>query len=371
MRVLLAPDCFSGTMTAPEAAAAMATGWLRSDPAAELSLAPMSDGGPGFVAVLAERVDGRVVEVDVTGPLGGTVPGVLLLGDDGTAYVEAASACGLAYVPASERDAVRASTEGVGELLRAALDLGATRVVVGVGGTATTDGGRGCVTRLGGSTAWPAGVELVVATDVDNPLLGSNGAAAVYGPQKGANRDQVRELEERLTHWAAETGGGSGAATAPGAGAGGGLGYGLMLLGGHRASGVQTVVEVLRLEERARAVDLLVTGEGSFDATSLQGAQGHRLGRAARGAAVRRHRWPGARRASGVRGRRHRCGVLDRGVGRFARGGPGRAGRPPRRPRRARRPQLDPEGLSGLRGRVCHHGWAGQEHDAGRRCWSR
>ena len=228
MRVLVAPDCFTGTLTATEAAEAIRTGWLRADPSATIELAPMSDGGPGFVEVLSRSVDGRLLRVPATGPLGGPLMSELLLAEDGTAYVEAASACGLALVPEGERDAVRASTEGVGLLLRAALDAGAQRVVVGVGGTATTDGGRGCVEQLGGVGSWPDEVELLVATDVDNPLLGANGAAAVYGPQKGADRVQVAALEERLTEWAARTGG---APTAQGAGAGGGLAYGLMLLG--------------------------------------------------------------------------------------------------------------------------------------------
>jgi len=268
MRVLVAPDCFTGTLTAPEAAEAIAAGWRRSDPGATLDLAPMSDGGPGFVEVLERSVGGRLVATEVSGPFGHPVLAELLLADDGTAYVEAAAACGLAQVPEGERDAMAASTEGVGDLLRVALEEGATRMVVGIGGTASTDGGRGCVERFGGPGRWPSGVDLLVATDVDNPLLGTGGAAAVYGPQKGADRTQVALLEQRLTEWVAATGG---LAEAPGAGAGGGLGYGLMLLGGRRVSGVQTVLEALRLEQRAAAVDLLLTGEGSFDATSLQG----------------------------------------------------------------------------------------------------
>ncbi len=268
MRVLIAPDCFTGTMTAPEAAEAIAAGWLRSDPGAVLDLAPLSDGGPGFVEVLHRSTGGRLVTVQVTGPLGDTVPASLLFSDDGTAYLEAAAACGLALVPVGARRPVEASTAGVADLLAAALDEGARRVVVGVGGTASTDGGRGCFDRLGGVGSLPADVELLVATDVDNPLLGGNGAAIVYGPQKGADRGQVALLEERMAAWAALS---AGNAEAPGAGAGGGLGYGLMLLGGRRVSGVQTVLDAVHLEERAAAVDLLLTGEGSFDGTSLQG----------------------------------------------------------------------------------------------------
>jgi glycerate 2-kinase len=268
MRVLIAPDCFTGTLTASEAAAAIAQGWLRTDPGGSVDLAPLSDGGPGFVEVLHRAVGGTVVEELVSGPLGERVSARLLLAGDGTAYVEAAQACGLDLSAAGGLRPMDASTAGVAELLVAALAHGARRVVVGVGGTASTDGGRGCVERLGGVAAWPDGVELLVASDVDNPLLGSSGAAAVFGPQKGADRAQVAALEERLTKWAAAT---AGPAQAPGAGAGGGLGYGLMLLGGRRVSGVATVIEAVRLEERARSSDLLLTGEGAFDGTSLAG----------------------------------------------------------------------------------------------------
>lgn len=283
MRVLVAPDCFTGTLTAPEAAAAIAEGWARSDPSGTADLAPLSDGGPGFVDVLARSLGGSLVDCEVAGPLGSPVPARFLLADDGTAYVESAQACGAALLPdpgsgIRPDTALDAGTAGVGDLLAAALAAGAERVVVGVGGTASTDGGRGMVERFGGPAGWPAGVGLVVATDVDNPLLGGNGAATVFGPQKGADQAQVAILERRLAGWAAanESAAGAGAgvaglAQAAGAGAGGGLGYGLLLLGGRRVSGVQLVVSAVRLEERAAAADLLVTGEGSFDGTSLQG----------------------------------------------------------------------------------------------------
>jgi glycerate 2-kinase len=248
MRVLVAPDCFTGTLTASQAAAAIAEGWLRTDAGGSADLAPMSDGGPGFVEVLHRSVGGELVEQSVSGPLGAPVAAQLLM-VGGTAYVEAAQACGTAALPGGELRPMDASTRGVGELLAAAVGLGARRVVVGVGGTASTDGGRGCVEAFGGPRSWPAGTEL-------------------YGPQKGADRAQVAELEERLTRWAAST---AGPVEVAGAGAGGGLGYGLMLLGAKRVSGVQTVLDAVRLEERAREVDLLLTGEGCFDATSLQG----------------------------------------------------------------------------------------------------
>ncbi len=154
----------------------------------------------------------------------------------------------------------------MGELLLAALASGATRVVVGVGGTASTDGGRGAVEALGRD--WPEGVDLVVATDVDTPLLGPLGAAAVFGPQKGATADQVAELESRLSGWAAICGTDP---DLPGAGAGGGLGYGLMALSGRRAPGIDTVLDAIGFDGRVRAADLVITGEGSFDFQSLRG----------------------------------------------------------------------------------------------------
>lgn len=268
MRVLIAPDKFAGTLTAGQAARAIADGWVRADPGAVMDLAPLSDGGPGFLDVLHGAVGGRLVAVGATGPLGEPVAATVLLSDDGTGYVESAQACGLHLLPPGTRHPMDAGTAGVAALLRAALDAGARRVVVGVGGSASTDGGRGVVEALGGPGSWPAGIELLVATDVDAPLLGGHGAAAVFGPQKGADPSQVDELERRLAAWAAAT---SGAAAAPGAGAGGGLGYGLMLLGGRRTPGVQTVLEAVGLPLRATRADLLLTGEGCFDGSSLRG----------------------------------------------------------------------------------------------------
>jgi len=271
MRVVVAPDCFTGTLSAVEAADAIAAGWRRTDPTGSLDLAPMSDGGPGFVAALYSSFGGELHRVEVRGPLGAPATADVLVAADGTVYVEAAQACGTQLFAGDERHPMEADSQGVGELLAAAVrDFAATTVVVGVGGTASTDGGRGCVEHFRSLVpgGWPQGVRLVAATDVVNPLLGSDGAAAVYGPQKGASPEQVRALEERLRGWAELAGADP---AAPGAGAGGGLAYGLMVLGGTRASGVQTVLDAVRLPERAAVADLLLTGEGTFDGTSLQG----------------------------------------------------------------------------------------------------
>ena len=276
MRVLVAPDCFSGTLTAVQATDAICDGWLRHDPAAVLDPAPMSDGGPGFLEVLHASLGGSLHTYTVPGPVGDPVPAQVLLAGDRTVYVEAAQACGTHLLPGGVARPLEAGTAGVGALLAAVLSgLDPAAIVVGVGGTASTDGGRGCVELLGGGGlgGTELGVPLVIATDVDNPLLGRNGAAAVFGPQKGAAPGDVTLLEDRLQAWVRHCDGSRARAdpAAAGAGAGGGLGYGLMLLGGRRASGVQTVLEAVDLPARAARADLLLTGEGCFDGTSLRG----------------------------------------------------------------------------------------------------
>ena len=209
MKVLVAPDKFAGTLTAVEAAEAIAEGWRRRAPHDVLDLAPMSDGGPGFVDVLHAALGGTLLAVRVTGPAGGEVPAAVLVAGD-TAYVEAAQACGLHLTAPADRAPERASTFGVGELVDAAVATGARRVVIGLGGSGTNDAGAGLLAALG-ATSVPArglvggplalgdlealdlapavqrcaGVELVVASDVDNPLLGLIGATNAYGAQKG------------------------------------------------------------------------------------------------------------------------------------------------------------------------------------------
>jgi glycerate kinase len=270
-RVLLAPDKWAGTLSAREAAQGLAAGWARGAPGVEAVQLPLSDGGPGFVDTLHGALAGELHAVTVPGPLGDPTPATILVvdGPQGrTAYVESAQACGLSVLPGGVPAPLQATSAGVADLIRAAVEAGAGRVVVGVGGTASTDGGRGVVEALGGVGAWPSDVQLSVATDVDSPLLGHHGAASTYGPQKGATPADVEELDRRLSAWAEQTGGDP---SAEGSGAGGGLAYGLMLLGGRRVSGVQTVVEAVGLVDRAGQVDLLVTGEGRLDGTSLLG----------------------------------------------------------------------------------------------------
>src|SRR5438270_12262559 len=269
MRVLVAPDSFGGTLSAVEAADAIAAGWRESSPDDELDVAPLSDGGPGFVDALRAGLGGDVVDVTVDDPLGRPVSAQLLVVDR-TAYVESAQACGLHLMTADERDPKVATTRGVGQLLRAAAEHGAERIVVGLGGSGTNDGGRGMWEALDGRYDG----QLVAATDVDNPLLGPNGASAVFGPQKGADRAMVLDLDDALREWAdlvEATTGLTGLRDRPGAGAAGGLGFALFALGATRVSGLDVVADAVGLADRIAAADLVVTGEGRFDSQSLRG----------------------------------------------------------------------------------------------------
>ncbi len=312
MRVLIAPDCFSGTLSAAQAAEAIADGWRRMAPDDDLTLLPLSDGGPGFIDALSRALVGETVTVAVADPLGRPVQAAILMVDRGTtrtAYIESAQACGLHLLSKDERNPMVTSTYGVGQLIDAAVGEGATRVVVGLGGSGTNDGGAGMLAALGAGDpkALAAGgaalsqleagaleglllvrerlrfVELVLASDVDSPLLGFQGASAVFGPQKGATPEMAQELESALGRFTEVVGTVvpnsrdllTGAAIRPdrqpGAGAAGGLGYGLLLLGGHRVSGVQVVLDAVGFEALVQAADLVITGEGTFDWQSLRG----------------------------------------------------------------------------------------------------
>ncbi|ALG85188.1 glycerate kinase [Gordonia phthalatica] len=276
-RVVIAPDEFGGTLTAQAAAAAIAAGWRRARPDDRLDLLPQSDGGPGFVDVLTAAGVGRTVEVPAVGPLGEPVVAHLLL-DDTSAYLESAQVCGLHLLGEdgpSPRSAWAADTAGLGMLLTAAVDAGARRIVVGLGGSATTDGGRGACENLGGwdaARALLSDVELVAATDVTNPLLGPTGAAAVFGPQKGADAATLARLEERLAAWVdVLEHGGRRVRDLPGSGAAGGLGAFLLALGAHRGAGASVVADVTDRAARIAAADLVITGEGRFDRQTAYG----------------------------------------------------------------------------------------------------
>jgi glycerate 2-kinase len=279
VQVLIAPDCYGDSLTAVEAAKAIADGWRRGRPDDELMLAPQSDGGPGFVGVLAGRL-GEVHTLRVGGPLTEEVSAEWVLDPAAptTAYIECAQACGLALLggPPTVQTALAAHSRGVGQLIAAAVRAGAGRIVVGLGGSACTDGGRGMVDDLGGLAAAGellAGIELIAATDVEHPLLGPMGAATVFGPQKGADPDTVHVLERRLSDWAVELNAAAGRAVSdqPGAGAAGGIGAALLALGGRRESGAAVIAEHTRLADDVAAAELVITGEGRFDDQSLHG----------------------------------------------------------------------------------------------------
>ena len=302
MRVVIAPDKFKGSLTALEAAEAMARGLSRVESSAEIDRVPIADGGEGTVAALVAATGGSYRTVTVTGPLGDPVVASFgLLGDGRTAVLEMASASGLWLVPPALRDPLRATTRGTGQLLLAALEAGARRVIVGIGGSATNDGGAGLGQALGfrlldthGRELEPGGGELdrlariertdqvavlgsatiAVACDVTNPLCGPQGASAVYGPQKGATPEMVERLDRNLGHFADIVARDLDVAVRdiPGSGAAGGLGGGLVAFaGGRLEGGVNLVIEAVNLRERLHAADLCLTGEGALDGQSAFG----------------------------------------------------------------------------------------------------
>jgi glycerate 2-kinase len=278
MQVLVAPDCYGDSLSAVEAAGAIATGWTRSRPGDRFIVAPQSDGGPGFVEVLASRL-GETRRVRVRGPLDTTVDAEWVFDRaSSTAYLECAQACGLALLDGqpTPETALAADSNGVGQLIAEALRAGASRIVVGLGGSACTDGGKGMITQLGGLDAARerlADVELIAASDTEYPLVGPWGAARVFGPQKGADSAAVAALEARLEAWALELEAVAGrdVSSEPGAGAAGGIGAGLLALRGRIESGAEIIAEHTHLADDLETADMIVTGEGRFDEQSLHG----------------------------------------------------------------------------------------------------
>ncbi|MFJ3781589.1 glycerate kinase [Streptomyces sp. NPDC090093] len=313
-RVLVAADKFKGSLTAVEVAERVTTGLRRVVPDLEVETLPVADGGDGTVAAAVAAGFERH-EVTVTGPLGEPVNAAFALRGT-TAVVEMAEASGLQLLPAGEFAPLTATTYGSGELLRAALDAGATTVVFGVGGSATTDGGAGMLAALGarfldaaGEPVGPGGapladlatadltgldprfaeVDLILASDVDNPLTGPKGAPAVYGPQKGATPDDVRTLDAALAHFATVLEKAIGpkaaeAALAPGAGGAGGIGYGALILGASFRPGIELMLEVLGFAPALERATLVITGEGSLDEQTLHGKAPAGVAAAARAA---------------------------------------------------------------------------------------
>ncbi|GLY32821.1 glycerate kinase [Kineosporia sp. NBRC 101731] len=313
MRVVIAPDSFSGTLTSPAAAEALAVGWRRHAPDDDLDLCPLSDGGQGFVDALSAGLDGRLIPLEVTGPAGFPALAVLFVTTEKTgqvtAYLESAQACGLDLVPSDRRDPGTASSTGLGTLIAAAVEAGASRIVVGVGGVATNDGGAGMLAGLAGAFGLPgaralaerlaggvtalrgitppdlevlnplrerlAGIEFVAATDSDVVLLGFKGVSALHAVAKGATPEQAQELDLALADFARAA---VDATAQPqklvalaGAGAGGGLGFGLFLLGATREIGAVLVADAVGLSGRLEGAGVVVTGEGNLDWESLRG----------------------------------------------------------------------------------------------------
>jgi glycerate kinase len=310
MKVLFAPDSFKGSLSAAEAAQAMASGWKRVFPDAQTLLLPVADGGEGTRAALIEATGGRNVSCTVTGPRGAAVEAAWgLLGDGRTAVVELADAAGLTLLTAEQRDPKVTTTYGVGELFRNAVSFpGVNRVIVGLGGSATNDAGAGLLAALGmrfwdgegqelalggaalshlarvdrtGLFVEPDAVEVLIACDVDNPLTGPRGASAIFGPQKGATPADVALLDAALERFATVM---AFDATTPGSGAAGGTAAGLLTLfpKARLAPGIDLVLDALHFETHLSHASLVVTGEGRLDGQTLGGKVVAGVGRRAR-----------------------------------------------------------------------------------------
>ncbi|HOF39100.1 MAG TPA: glycerate kinase [Candidatus Hydrogenedentes bacterium] len=313
MKIAIAPDSFKECLSAADVAEAIAEGVRRALPDCETVCVPMADGGEGTVDALVAATGGHIVEVTVTGPMGAPVLARYgLLGNAGGAVIEMAAASGLSLVRPEARDPRIATTYGTGELIRDALERGVSRIIIGIGGSATNDGGAGAAQALGVSLRDGSGQELPlggaalahlaaidlsrrhsrlqecvldVACDVDNPLCGPRGASRVYGPQKGATPAMVDELDAALLHFGEliEAQLGVPVLDVPGAGAAGGLGAGLIAFaGGVLQPGVNLVAGACRLKSRLAGADLVITGEGRIDGQTPHGKTPAGVARVAR-----------------------------------------------------------------------------------------
>ena len=312
MRIIIAPDKFKGSLGAREVAEAMTRGLSEGWPDAELISCPLADGGEGTLEMLVQATGGKTVECDVTGPLGEPRrAGLGILGDGMTAVVEMAAASGLVLVPPEKRDPRYTTTAGTGDLIRAALDAGLRRIIVGIGGSSTNDGGAGMAASLGvrflddykeglspgavylnnldsievgGLDPRVLETQIVVASDVTNPLLGEEGASRVYASQKGASEYDVELLESGLARLAEVVSATlvPGLEDKPGAGAAGGLGFGLMAFtGAEIRPGIEVVMDVVGFEEKLDGCGLVITGEGRLDSQTAYGKTVSGVARAA------------------------------------------------------------------------------------------
>jgi glycerate 2-kinase len=311
VRICIAPDKFKGSLSAPEAARLIAKGLARWLPDAELELVPVADGGDGTAQTLVDALAGQLVSTTVTGPDGKSVHASYGLLDSNTAVIELAQASGLALVADGKNDPLTATTWGTGELISAALDAGAHRIILAVGGSATNDAGTGALAALGavfsdeqgavlprGGAALTRlaridterlerrlrGATIEIASDVKNPLCGPSGASAVYGPQKGAGPTDVRVLDTALQRFAAivQKTSGVDVSEVPGAGAAGGVGAGFLgLAHATLRPGADLVLEVLGFSQRLVRVALVITGEGRLDRQTFSGKAPFAVARAA------------------------------------------------------------------------------------------
>ncbi|MEZ2829566.1 glycerate kinase [Serratia liquefaciens] len=301
-KVVIAPDSFKESLSALEVAEAIERGFRQIFPQVQYVKLPMADGGEGTVDSMVAATGGEIVRVTVTGPLGQPVQAFYgLLGEGETAVIEMAAASGLHLAPKAQRDPRMTTSYGTGELILAALERGVKTIILGIGGSATNDGGAGMMQALGARLlddnrqALPPGgaalaqlayidlsgvdprlqqVSITAACDVDNPLCGANGASAVFGPQKGATPEMVTQLDAALRHYGTllEQATGREVINAPGAGAAGGMGAALLgMLNARLRPGIEIVIETLQLEEALRDADLVITGEGRLDSQSIHG----------------------------------------------------------------------------------------------------
>jgi len=302
MKIVVAPDSFKENLGSKEVALIIEKGIRKVFPEAEIIKVPLADGGEGTVEALVEARRGKIIKKKVTSPLGKKIDAYFgILEDELTAVVEMAQASGLSLVPPEKRNPLFTTTYGTGELIKEALDRGCRKIIVGIGGSATVDGGAGMAQALGaklldreGKEVSPGGgslgeiinidmkkfdariaeVEVIVASDVDNPLCGPRGAARVYGPQKGATPEMVEILDRNLAHFARMIKKflGKEVADVPGAGAAGGLGAGLIaFLGAKLKSGINLMIDASYLEEKLKDADLVISGEGRIDEQTAYG----------------------------------------------------------------------------------------------------
>jgi len=302
MKIVIAPDSFKGNLTAKEVADAVEVGIKRVIQDAEIVKVPMADGGEGTVQALVDATKGQIITIEVTDPLGNLIKADFgILGTQDTAVIEMATASGLPLVPGDKRNPMLTTTYGTGELIRSALDKGCRKLIVGIGGSATVDGGAGMVQALGVRLLDKNGNEIprgggglehldhidvssldpriaetstIVACDVDNPLVGPQGGPEVFGPQKGATPEMVKMLDRFLDKYAdiIKRDVGVDVKNVPGAGAAGGLGAGLMaFLGAHLRSGIDIVIEASGLEKYLKDADIVITGEGKIDRQTIYG----------------------------------------------------------------------------------------------------